>query len=52
MNEWKFYQAVIAECKKRYDNWDSMAITDQEMQFNQVYDELCSDDDIITSCLD
>ena len=51
MNQWKFYRAIMSECKKRYKDWNSSILEVQEERFNEVYDELCNDEDIILDCL-
>ena len=51
MNQWKFYQAIIAECQKRNKEWSSSTQEEREKLFNLVYDELSNDEDLILDCL-
>jgi len=51
MNEWKFYNVVLYECKNRNKNWDNSTTKVKERQFNAIYEELSADEDIVLDCI-
>jgi hypothetical protein len=51
MNEWKFYNTVLSECKKRNENWNNSTAKVKERQFNAIYEELSADEDIVLTCI-